>query len=297
MPQTASVVLPLSLAHTTLELPPQAGAITALAWSQENIYLAAVSSNGMLLIWHIPNGTCCFARRITRECLCSLAWSEQNKCLLIGSTRGRLGVFHLASQSLVHSTTFPQAVSQIALSPSTIERRFFVRTGASLYVFTQGQQQPRTLHYGTPLLDACWTPDGQALALVCANGLVEVCDIRPGQARWQYIDALSSALRVAWDVTGHHLAIGLADGTIQMHNPWKSGNAASLTLARFPIHTLGWGEHYLVAGSEHEVIYWNDTRAACQRQPTGHVPAFAFDRDGTVLATVCEQAVALTTLI
>lgn len=286
-----------SHAVITLILPTQAGTITALAWSEDASHLAAVSSTGLLLVWHASSGTCILSHQIARTHLTAVAWSRHGKSLLLGSSRGSLSVFHLSSRTLVHSTTFPEPVTQIALSPNAIETRFFVRTGPFLHLFTQGWQQSRTLRYPTVLLDACWAPDGQSLALVCSNGLVQVCDASTRRVRWQQTTFPSQALRVTWDATGKRLAIGMANGAVQMHDLHEGMANTPFLLSCFPIQALGWGEHYLVAGSEREVTFWRDDANAPHREPTCSLPTFTFDPQGTLLATVWPPAIALTTLV
>lgn len=296
-PVTPSLSSPL--VHTTLTalpLPPRTGAITALAWSEDNTHLAAVSTSGMLVIWQVRNGSCLLQQRITRSRLCAVAWSQQGRSVLLGSAHGTFSVFHLTTRTLVHSTTFSDPVTQIVRSPNVVDARFFVRSGASLHIFTQGQAEPRTVRYSTPLVDACWAPDGQALALVCANGLVEVCDARTRRVLWRHADVLSTALRVTWDAPGGRLALGMADGTVRMHDLRTGHGSPPLSLSRFPIQSLRWGERYLVAGSEAEVTYWNDAQALAHCQQTRALPAFTFDRDGAILATAWPHAIALTTL-
>lgn len=302
MAQTTPISPSLSsvLTHATfntLPLPPRTGAITALAWSEDNTHIAAVSSTGMLVIWHVESGACLLSQRITRASLCAVAWSRQGRSVLVGSTQGQLSVFHLASRTLVLSTTFSQPVAQIALSPNAIDTRFFVRTGSSLHLFTQGQAESRTLRYATSLVDACWSPDGQTLALVCANGLVEVCDTQSRRVIWRQTSRPSPALRVTWDATGGRLALGMANGTVQMQDVQCGHSSAFFPLSRFPIQALRWGERYVVAGSEHEVAFWNDTQETAYRQPTETLPAFTFDSHGAVLATAWPHALALTTLV
>lgn len=301
MTQTTPVIPSLSspFVHTTLStlaLPPQTGSITALAWSEDNTHIAAVSTSGMLVIWQARSGACLLHQRVTRARLCAVAWSRQGRSLLLGSEHGTLSVFHLPSRTLVHSTTFPEPVAQIAWSPNAVDTRFFVRTGTTLHLFSQGQLEPRDLRYPTLLVDACWSPDGQSLALVCANGLVEVCDTCTRRVIWQQTRSQSVALRVTWDVTGHRLAIGMADGTIQMQDMRTGQGGAPLPLSRFPIQALRWGERYLVAGSEREVAFWCDAEKSPHRQPIEALPPFTFDTNGAVLATAWPRAVALTTL-
>ena len=282
---------------TTLDLPVQAGIITALAWSEDATHLAAVSSTGLLLIWHASSGTRVLSHRVARTRLTAVAWSRHGKSLLLGSARGSLSVFHLSSQTLVYSSTFPAVVAQIALSPHAIETHFLVRTGSSLHLFTQGRPQPRTLRYPTTLVDSCWSPDGQSFALVCANGLVQVCDASTRRVRWQQTTFPSQALRVTWDAAGKRLAVGMANGAVQIHRLCGEGDDQPVSLSRFPIQVLGWGERYLVAGSERDVTFWRDDTSAPHCQPTRSLPALTFDAQGTHLATAWPHAIALATLL
>jgi WD40 repeat protein len=280
----------------TLPLPPQVGTLSALTWSESNERLAAVSAAGELLIWDTLNGTCLLHQRVTRTPLRAVAWSRQAKSLLLGGEQGTLSIFHLSTRTLIHSSTFAEPVTQIALSPNTVDTHFFVRSGCTLHLFTQGKPEARVLRYATPLLDACWSVDGQRIALVCCHGLVEVWDVRTRRVVWQHQTSDTQALRVAWDATGQCLAIGMQDGTVQVHEMDSQQCRIRLPLSCFPIQALHWGERYLVAGSAYEVAFWNEAEAEPLRQETDANSMFIFDSQGSMLATACQGWISLATL-
>lgn len=277
-----------------LALPEEAGTITHLAWSAESTQLAAVTSTGFAAVWDTRQGTRLLCQRITHAALSAVAWPGQQRCLLVGSDDGTLRILHLSTRTLALAYTFPERISRIAWCPNAVENRFFVVTGNTLRLFIQHKPEPLTLRYATPLLDACWKPDGQHIALVCQNGLVEVWDVLRRRTLWRQLSPCLQPSGVTWDATGQRLAVGTRAGTIQVHR-WEADQPEEeVLLGRFPLQALHWGEYGLVARSEDGMVHWNARTQVTPCQPLPAPTTLTLDARGTLLATARQGTVAIT---
>jgi WD40 repeat protein len=283
--------------HTaTLTLPASTGSILQLAWSPGGTCLAAVTSRGYVCVWDISSGKLLLQKQVTRSRLLAVAWSHQGKALLLGSEHGVLSTLHLASQTLVTTFTFPRPITHIACSPNAITPHFFVATGQELKVFTQGKPEPCTLCYPTPILHACWNPDGHQIALVCRNGLAEVWDVPTRCVTWRQAYQPVQPSSITWEANGRRLAIGARDGTAQVQEIVGAATGEVVLLSRYPIQDVCWGERYLVASSEHDMAFWSGDTSPEHLQHATPVQTLAFDPHGTVLATAQHHVVALAAL-
>ncbi|MEO9031461.1 MAG: hypothetical protein ABI413_21870 [Ktedonobacteraceae bacterium] len=283
--------------HTaTLTLPTSTGTILSLAWSPNGANLAAVTSRGYACVWDVTTGDLVLQKQITRSRLLAVAWSHQGRALLLGSEHGMLSTLHVATRTLVTTSTFAQPITRIAWSPNAVTPRFFVVTGQVLKVFTQGKPEPSMLRYHTPIQDACWSPDGNQVALVCRNGLAEVWDASIRRVIWWQTYRQTQPASITWEATGKRLALGCQDGTVQFQELSHTTTGEIVSLSRYPIQDVRWGERYLVASSEQEVAFWDGAITPRPLQHATPVQALAFDPYGTVLATARQGIVAIAAL-
>lgn len=270
------------------------GAISKLCWSPDGSRLAAASDSGSVAVWETCTGTCLFEQRVARQPITALAWTGQQRCLLVGSDDGTLRLLHLSTRTLALAYTFPERISRIAWCPNAVENRFFVVTGKTLRLFIQRKPEPLTLRYATPLLDACWKPDGQHIALVCQNGLVEVWDVLHRRTLWRQLSPCIQPSGITWDATGQRLAIGTRAGTLQVHRWEDDQPEEEVPLARYPLQALHWGEYGLVARSEDGMVCWHARAQDTSRQPLPAPTTLTLDAQGTLLAMAQQRTIAIT---
>jgi WD40 repeat protein len=270
--------------------------ILDLAWSGDGARIAAVTSCGYVCTWEVFSGTLLLQKQITRSRLLSIAWSQQSRVLLVGSEQGTLYSLHLSTRTLTATSTFPQPVTRISWSPHALTPRFFVVTGQVLRVFTHVNAQPSTFRYHTPIEDACWSSDGQQIALLCRNGLIEVWDAPTRCVIWRQQCKRAHPSSIAWEARGTRLAIGAQDGTVQFQEITGASTGKSVPISRFPIQDLRWGAYCLAASSELGVTLWSGNGSLGQMHDSTPVQRLAFDPYGTVLATALCSTIALAAL-
>jgi WD40 repeat protein len=280
----------ISSTGIALTLPDAAGSILNLAWSPDGSYLAAVTSRGYVSVWKAASGELMLQKQITRARLLSVAWSQQGRALLLGSDQGLLSTLHLATRTVTTTSTFFQPITHIAWSLNTVMPRFFVVTGQELKVFAQGKLKPFTLRYHTPIQDACWSPDGNQIALLCRNSMAEVWDAQTRRVIWCQTYHCRP-VSITWDATGKRLALGCQDGSVQLQELTSATSTESVTLSRFPIQDVRWNERYLAASSEEHVALWDGSTTLLPRPRATPSQPLAFDPDGTRLATVFAQSI------
>jgi WD40 repeat protein/phenylacetate-coenzyme A ligase PaaK-like adenylate-forming protein len=79
--------------------------------------------------------------------------------------------------------------------------------------------------------DAAWSPGGDQLALASLDGSVSVFDVRSAPERVRRIDLPAGAFALDWCRDGSALAIGLADGSVELRDPERG-----VRIARFHDH-------------------------------------------------------------
>lgn len=279
----------------TWKVPPLAGTIRELVWSPDGTQLAAVTSAGYLFVWETTRGACIVRQQVRRGPLSALAWSPHGRCLLLGDAQGGVSFFHLATQTLTPLLAFSQAVTRLAWSAHAVPSRFFVVAGTSLHLFTQGRVHPWVCSYGVPLHDACWSPEGKRIALVGAPGLIEVWDAVNRRAIWRLTSQGACPSHVSWESAGQRLAVGTHAGTVQIHDLRTRACQHTLAFSRFPIHSVQWGAHALVGGSEHDLAVWQETQA-CPSRCAMSTSRCVCDPAGLVLATASHGTVVLASL-
>ncbi|HEU5377155.1 MAG TPA: WD40 repeat domain-containing protein [Ktedonobacteraceae bacterium] len=279
----------------TFSLPPLAGTIRDLVWSPDGTQLAAVTSAGYLFVWQTTRGACIVRQQVRRGPLSALAWSPHGRCLLLGDTQGGVSFFRLATQTLTTLLVFSQAVTRLAWSAHAVPSRFFVITGTTLHLFTQGRVHPWVCSYGVPLHDACWSPEGERIALVGAPGLIEIWDAVTRRAIWRQTSQGACPSHVSWDGAGQRLAVGTHAGTVQIHDLRTRACQQTLALSPFPLHSVQWGAHALVGGSERDFAVWQEAQACPSRcaMPTSKCVCHPA---GLVLATASHGTVVLASL-
>lgn len=274
-----------------LFIPRGAGRITEMAWSPNGRKLAAITDRGWLLVWYPASGQRIASLRLCARRLLCVAWGQRGASLIVGDGRGTVYRVEELGNPVVHCHLFDFAIRKISCSPGTRSRRCLVVSGSTLILMEEGGTETRLL-YPTEIQDAAWAEDGCTLAVVCADGLVEVVDASQEQKR----HPLTGVLRpqcLAWQKAGNLLAIGTAHGTVHLYDPSTNTLGEAVCCTRFPVRALVWGGGGLLLKDEMNGLTFVQEQEALPLASIRPTPTFALNRAGTQLATAQLNRVAI----
>jgi WD40 repeat protein len=248
----------------SLLLPPYAGHICDIAWSPLGTHLAAVSSAGWVFVWDSDTGKLLHQKQITRTPLLSVAWARQGTCLAVGCQKGVLRMLdeHLGVCA-VHPFSSP--VTRIAWAPHVVGACAIV-TGQSVTILREEKPTTRVLRYHSAVLDAAWSGDGRQIAILCANGLVEIWQVRRSRLDHQFSTEPMAGGSLLWDQACHTITVVGAAGSLYSYPLLESrpvlSSPPSVILSPLP-GTAGrrWpvqdpSGRYLAATSPHAVLLY-----------------------------------------
>ncbi len=194
----------------SLPLPQYAGKLCDVAWSASGTYLAAVTSAGWVFLWESHTGAVLQQKQVTRTPLLSIAWARQGTCLAVGGQDGIVRL--LDEQFLVCSTyRFDAPIKRIAWAPHVVGACMIV-TGQQVTVLREDTRTTRVLRYQSEVLDVAWSGDGRQIALLCADGLVEIWHARQARLLHRFSTAPMVDGSLLWDQACRTLMVVDDDG-------------------------------------------------------------------------------------
>jgi WD40 repeat protein len=268
--------------HDLFTIPRGAGQVTDMAWSSDGIKLAVVTDRGWLLVWYVTTGLRLVRLKLSQRRLLCVAWDRRGRALAVGDTHGALyRVSRLSSDPLICCHGFAEPIRRIAWSSSPIGRCLVV-AGCDLILMDESGTQTH-LHYASRVLDAAWSGDGRTLAVVCANGLVEI--VNAEQESRLPVEGIAAPQCLSWRKDGRQLAIGTEHGYVHLCDPLAQELRATIFCTRFPIHALKWGSDGLVLKNDQGDLAFVQEQDVLplSLRPT---PTFELNGAGTQLATV-----------
>lgn len=268
--------------HDLFPLPRGAGQVTDMAWSLDGRKLAVVTDRGWLLVWYVNTGLRLVRLKLGQRHLLCVAWDRRDRALAVGDTHGALyRVSRLSSNPLIRCQGFVEPIRRVAWSSSPLGRCLVV-AGCDLILMDESGTQTH-LHYASRILDAAWSGDGRILAVVCADGLVEV--VNAEQEHRLPVEGIAAPQCLSWSKDGYRLAIGTEHGYVHLCDPLAQELSATIFCTRFPIHALKWGSDGLVLKNNQGALVWLQDQDVLplSLRPT---PTFELNSTGTQLATV-----------
>jgi WD40 repeat protein len=179
-----------------------------------------------------------------------------------------------------------------AAPPEAADLRRVIRTNLAWW----GQQLPPVqalLPHPDPVTAVAWSLDGQTLVTVCRGE-----KLRRWSAGGQCLVTLpvgpSRILALAFQPDGKAFLTGAEDGTIQLRDAGTLEVRSLLAKERGAVRVLARapdGESFVSAGGD-ELAHLRETRSGKLLHSLAHpraVRSAAFSRDGTTLATACED--------
>ena len=247
----------------SLVLPRCAGTLSDVAWAPSGTHLAAVTSAGWVFLWEGQTGEVVQQKQVARTALLSITWARAGTALALG---GQDGIVRLLDAQLRITSTYPfdAPVTRIAWAPHVIGACAIV-TGEQVTVLREDTRTTRMLHYQSEVVDVAWSGDGRQLAILCADGLVEIWHARQGRLLRKMMTEPLAEGSLAWDQPCRTLLIRDAWGAICAYPLHEAPAHASPSVTCRPKS----------AGAEREV-----------QDPSGHY-----------LATLHPHAVVLSTLL
>jgi WD40 repeat protein len=208
MSSMATVIAPLS----SLALPRCAGTLADVAWVPSGTSLAAVTSAGWVFLWESQTGKVIQQKQVTRTALLSVTWAREGTSLAIG---GQDGIVRVLDAQLRISSTYPFAapVTRLAWAPHVVGACAIV-TGKQVTVLREDTRTTRLLHYQSAVQDVAWSGDGRQLAILCADGLVEIWHARQGRLIRQIMTEPLADGSLSWDQPCRTLLIRDAEGAV-----------------------------------------------------------------------------------
>lgn len=199
----------------SLELPHAAGSICDVAWEPGGNALAAVSSTGWVFIWETSTGVLLRQKQVARTPLLSIAWARQERCLAVGCRNGILRMLD-AYLSVCATYPFSTPVTRIAWSPHVLGACLIV-TGTRVTLIREERLTPCVLQYQSAVLDAAWSGDGRQVAILCADGLLEIWQARTRQLVQRFATEPVAAGSLLWDQACCTIAVAQHTGSLQLY--------------------------------------------------------------------------------
>lgn len=199
----------------SLTLPRSAGRLCAVAWEPGGNKLVAVTSTGWVLLWETSTGVLLHQKQITRAPLLSVAWARQERCLAVGCQNGTLRM--LDEDLFVHATyPFPTAVTRLAWAPHIVGACLIV-AGTSVTLVREERRTPLVLQYQRAVVDATWSGDGRQMAILCADGVLEIWQARTRRLVQRFLTEPIAESSLQWDQACRTVAIAEPTGTLQWY--------------------------------------------------------------------------------
>ncbi|HVU69308.1 MAG TPA: WD40 repeat domain-containing protein, partial [Ktedonobacteraceae bacterium] len=199
----------------SLPIPQCAGKLSDIAWSTSGTHLAAVTSAGWVFLWDIRTGEVCQQKQVTRTPLLSITWAREGTCLAVG---GQDGMVRLLDERLRVGSTYPfeAPVRRIAWAPHVVGACAIV-TGRHVTLLREDTRTTRVLHYSCAVLDVAWSGDGRQIAILGADGLVEIWHARKHYLAHRFATEPMEEGSLLWDQPCHTLVARNALGAVHTY--------------------------------------------------------------------------------
>lgn len=199
----------------SLTLPHTAGHICDIAWSPLGTHLAAVSSAGWVFVWESSTGELLHQKQVTRTPLLSIAWARQGACLAVGCQKG---ILRMLNEHLTVCANYPldSPITRIAWAPHIVGACIIV-TGQCVTVLREDNRTTRVLRYHSAVLDAAWSGDGRQMAILCADGLVEIWQARQPRLAHRFSTEPMAGGSLLWDQACHTITVADVAGPLHSY--------------------------------------------------------------------------------
>lgn len=204
----SSVDSPLS----SLAIPHCAGTLCDVAWAPSGTHLAAVTSAGWVFLWDSQTGEVLQQKQVTRTALLSITWAREGTALAVG---GQDGIVRLLDERFLVCSTYPfeAPVKRIAWAPHIVGACVIV-TDQQVTLLREDTRTTRIVSYRSAVLDAAWSGDGRQIAILCADGLVEIWLARQGRLVRRFATEPLADGSLCWDQPCRTLLIRNALGAV-----------------------------------------------------------------------------------
>jgi len=278
--------------------------VTAIAWSPDGRYLAAVSAAGEVSLFAAPTFQPLSLQGETGRSVDCLSFSHDGQFLAIGGQDGQVKIWSLLSGSPELITTLENNsvwVDRLCWSSKTHELAFSL--GKYVQVWNADTQEVvTTLNFAaSTVLDLDWRRDGKYLALAGYQG-ARVWNAQDWDAEEEALEIPSATVAIAWSPDNQFIAQGNLDNTLSVMewdnpSPWVMrgfpGKVRRLAWSQVP---TGIGVPMLASCSGAAVVVWErnrDQRVGWESQILGNhegtVQAIAFQPGSLLLASAAED--------
>ncbi len=264
-------------------------AVLGVAFSPDGAYLAAITADGEVLLWHADTLQPYLIRRASRTWLWSVAFSADGKLLATGGADlavylfdARTGLLldtYRGHTRMVRSTLFDDERGQV-ISGGLDHQIFFwdIHTGEQRDVWTANDR----------ILSMAISNDG-LLATGGRNGAIQIWELADGALLHTLPGHELTVTALTFVADGRRLASGGADQTVRL---WDATSGRELKTFRphaAVIRSLAWHPRrpLLAVGDEDGFIYlWNMDKERIEQTIAAHtavVWSLAFSPDGATL--------------
>ncbi|MCP5159775.1 MAG: WD40 repeat domain-containing protein [Gammaproteobacteria bacterium] len=184
-----------------------AGGTLKVAWSRDSRWLASSGQDGCARVWDITSGEERLQLVTGNAWVGDVSFSPYAD-LLITAAGKELRAWSLDGQPLHHIQPHISTITALAWHP---QQPLLASTAYSqVHLWDWGNPAApgeQILLHSSPLLNACWAPNGQYLACGCQDNSLR-CWTWPELTDFQMSGYASKVCALAWDRASHWLATG-----------------------------------------------------------------------------------------
>jgi eukaryotic-like serine/threonine-protein kinase len=256
--------------------------------------LLTASSDGILTLWDINDGD---SRRIheNRSTVRVCATQHDGGLVAVSGTEPVVSIISVEKAELEASIRLPNAgiITSIVFSDDDRQLAIGQRDGTLTCYLTSDwtKQQTKIREIGNGINDLSFSPDGQTIAVACADQSVHFFEVATGKPKAWSISLESTPLAATYCENGKLLAIGTSTGDLQLWEAKTQTRRATIKAHTSPISDLAVFPNgtTLVSGGRDRVLRLWDTSTG-ERLTTlrGHgrqVFSINVSRDGENIAS------------